>query len=178
MKESGVKASDMSDTQRSDKSIGEASSKSGKKKTIIDRILKKPEQHIMSLAEKRQYATSVDAAAYFGKMIRSNFQKEMPESNNDEETEFSAPKYSKPSQGTDSDSLEACAVAENEGGEEDVRAALTCFFLHMYGDMVSYVINKFVCCFVSSYGCLTYSYYHCFVAPGHVLIGDKRNLLA
>eukprot|EP00986_Skeletonema_menzelii_P010410 scaffold5067_cov161-Skeletonema_menzelii.AAC.22 len=139
VKESGVKASDMSDTQRSDKSIGEASSKSGKKKTIIDRILKKPEQHIMSLAEKRQYATSVDAAAYFGKMIRSNFQKEMPESNNDEETEFSAPKYSKPSQGTDSDSLEACAVAENEGGEEDVRAALTCFFLHMYGDMGMYL---------------------------------------
>ena len=139
VKESGVKASDMSDTQRSDKSVGDGSSKTNKTKTFIDKILKKQEQQIMSLAEKRQYATSVDAAAYFGKMIRSNFQKEMSERNDDEETEFTAPKYSKPSQGTDNDSLEACTVAENEGGEEDVRAALTCFFLHMYGDMVSFV---------------------------------------
>lgn len=139
VKESGVKASDMSDTQRGDKSVSDGSSKSSKTKTFIDKILKKQEQQIMSLAEKRQYATSVDAAAYFGKMIRSNFQKEMSERNDDEETEFTAPKYSKPSQGTDNDSLEASTVAENEGGEEDVRAALTCFFLHMYGDMVSFV---------------------------------------
>lgn len=93
----------------------------------------------MSLEEKRQYAASVDAAAYFGKMIRANFQKELNDNNDDEITEFTAPKYSKPSQGVDSESLEACAVAENEGGEEDVRAALACYFLHMYGDMGMYL---------------------------------------
>jgi len=94
----------------------------------------------MSLEEKRQYAASVDAAAFFGKMVRSNFQKEMNESTHDEETTVcAAPKYSAPSQGIDIGSLEACTVAENEGGEEDIRAALTCFFLHMYGDMGMYL---------------------------------------
>jgi len=77
---------------------------------------------------------------FFGKMVRSNFQKEMNESTHDEETTVcAAPKYSAPSQGIDIGSLEACTVAENEGGEEDIRAALTCFFLHMYGDMGMYL---------------------------------------
>ena len=96
----------------------------------------------MSLEEKRQYATSVDAAAYFVKMIRANFQKDLSEKTDggdDDEAEFAAPKYSKPSQGIDVESLEACSVAENEGGEEDVRAALTCFFMYMYGDMGMYL---------------------------------------
>jgi hypothetical protein len=37
--------------------------------------------------------------------------------------------------------VEACTVAENHGGEEDIRAALSCFFLHMYGDMGKLYVN-------------------------------------
>mmetsp|Transcript_16402 Transcript_16402/g.25381 ORF Transcript_16402/g.25381 Transcript_16402/m.25381 type:complete len:1158 (+) Transcript_16402:152-3625(+) len=137
-KEGGLKALATSDTHKT----GDGSSK---KKTIINRIFKKQVsivQQKMSLEEKRQYATSVDAAAYFGKMIRANFQKDLSEKTDggdDDEAEFAAPKYSKPSQGIDVESLEACSVAENEGGEEDVRAALTCFFMYMYGDMGMYL---------------------------------------
>ena len=140
-----LKTLDTSETLRSDRNASDASksSKSSMGKTIINRILKKQvstvQKRIMSVEEKRQYAASVDAAAYFGKMIRSNFQKDMNESNHDEETEFTTPKYSAPSQEIDIVSLEACTVAENEGGEEDTRAALTCFFLHMYGDMGMYL---------------------------------------
>lgn len=139
MKDSGLKGSETFDAQKSDKSTGDGSSKASKKKTIIGRILKKQEQQVMSLEEKRQYATSVDAAAYFGKMIRDNLRKDMSESNDDEEAEFATSKYSKPSQGVDTESLEPCTVAENEGSEEDVRASLVCFFLHMYGDMGMYL---------------------------------------
>lgn len=143
IKDIGLKALDTSDTQRDERNSSDASSKSSKRKSIMDRILNKQvstvQKRIMSLEEKRQYAASVDAAAYFGKMIRSNFQKEVNESPHDEETVCAAPKYSAPSQGIDIGSLEACTVAENEGGEEDIRAALACFFLHMYGDMGMYL---------------------------------------
>ena len=51
VKESGVKASDMSDTQRGDKSVSDGSSKSSKTKTFIDKILKKQEV-IMIVVQK------------------------------------------------------------------------------------------------------------------------------
>jgi hypothetical protein len=93
----------------------------------------------MSLEEKRQYAASVDAAASFGKMIRSNFQKDLSENNEEESELFEAPKYSAPSKEIDTGTLEASTVAENEGGEEDIRAALVCFFLYLYGDLGMYL---------------------------------------
>lgn len=132
MKEVGMKEFATTDTQSSERSTSEGSIK---RRSIIDRIMKKQEsvqKRIMSLEEKRQYASSIDAAAYFGQMIRANFAKEMNESNRsqDEETEVDAPKYSAPSKEVNTGSLEPCTVAENEGGEEDIRAALTCFFLY------------------------------------------------
>lgn len=140
MKEVGMKEFATTDTQSSERSTSEGSIK---RRSIIDRIMKKQEsvqKRIMSLEEKRQYASSIDAAAYFGQMIRANFAKEMNESNSqDEETEVDAPKYSAPSKEVNTGSLEPCTVAENEGGEEDIRAALTCFFLYLYGDLGMYL---------------------------------------
>ena len=99
-------------------------------------------KRIVSLEERREYATSVDAAVAFGKMIRSTFGKDAEnedvQAEEEDAEESSAPKYVAPSLDIDG-GLEASIVAENEGGEEDVRAALTCFFIHMYGDMGMYL---------------------------------------
>ena len=113
-----------------------------KKSSLVKKLLTKrvtnAKKHILSLEEKRQYETSVDAAVAFGKMIRSNFQNN-PDNKHaprEEDPELAtAPKYAAPSHDIDIGSVEACTVSENEGGEEDIRAALTCFFLYMYGDM-------------------------------------------
>ena len=75
-------------------------------------------------------------------MIRSTFGKDAEnedvQAEEEDAEESSAPKYVAPSLDIDG-GLEASIVAENEGGEEDVRAALTCFFIHMYGDMGMYL---------------------------------------
>ena len=98
----------------------------------------------MSLEEKREYAGSVDAAVAFGRMIRSTFQGEVEKNegggtNEDEASEqMLAPRYAAPSH-DNIGSIDPCAVSENEGGDEDVRAALTCFFIHTYGDMGMYL---------------------------------------
>ena len=111
-----------------------------KKKTILDRLTKTKESSAnraaMSLEERRQ--GSVDAAVAFGRMIRDIIGDKTEEvSTMATEPSLEAPKYSAPSQEVlgDMGCVEACTVAENHGGEEDIRAALTCFFLHMYGDM-------------------------------------------
>ena len=99
----------------------------------------------MSLEEKRQYATSVDAAVAFGKMIRSTFQggaedgEDGGKKDDQADEELDTPRYQAPAHDIDLNGVEACMVAENEGGEEDVRAALTCFFIHMFGDMGMYL---------------------------------------
>ena len=143
-KEVGLKAIDNT-TAIADE---DTASRTGKRTSIIG-MMKRPTlkkqvtkaaQKIMSLEEKREYATSVDAAAAFGEMIRANFRRKsdmLQSPTDDEEREIDAPKYSAPSAEIlgDIGSLEACTVAENEGGEEDARAALACFFIHLYGDM-------------------------------------------
>jgi hypothetical protein len=100
----------------------------------------------MSLEEKRQYAASVDAAVAFGRMIRSTFQGGAEGDDGgdraveDEDPDRpAAPRYAAPSHDINIGSVEPCAVSENEGGDEDVRAALTCFFVHAYGDMGMYL---------------------------------------
>lgn len=148
--EIGLKAFDYS--AESVTSENAATSGSGSKRNLFGKLTKQPSKSgsstkkFMSLEEKRQYATSLDAAVAFGKMIRSNCSKESGEQLNGyksttQEEEFVAPKYSSPSLEIlgDIGSIEACTVAENEGGEENVRAALTCFFIHLYGDMGMYL---------------------------------------
>jgi hypothetical protein len=109
----------------------------------------------MSLEEKRQYATSVDAAIAFGKMIRSTLKGEENEGamiGNDDNGVFddqpkSFPRYIKPSHSINIGTVKACAASENEGRDEDLRAALTCFFVYMFGDMGIYLSVKlmFIC---------------------------------
>lgn len=136
----GAKALDTSESLR----VDSVSSQQGKQ-SILEKM-KNPMQRFSSkrkasLEEKN--VTSVDAAIAFGKMVRSTFQREAEDDDGateDDDTEqLSAPKYAAPSHDTDVGSVEACIVAENEGGEEDIRAALTCFFIHMYGDMGMYL---------------------------------------
>jgi len=142
-KENGIKGLDTSDTVRGSIKV---EGLNPTKQSFIERM-KHPLQRRMdstkkrmSLEEKRKYETSVDAAVAFGKMIRSNFQKDADDEASFAEDELDAgPKYSAPSHDIDIGSVEASTVAENEGGEEDVRAALTCFFIHMYGDMGMYL---------------------------------------
>ena len=120
-----------------------------KKQSFIERMKNPLKLHVtnakkrvvMTMEERRQNETSVDAAVAFGKMIRSTFQKDVEEEEEEEEedVEGAAPRYAAPTHDVDIESVEACNVAENEGGEEDVRAALTCFFIHMYGDMGMYL---------------------------------------
>lgn len=92
-----------------------------------------------SREDTRELTTSVDAAVAFGKMIRSTLGRDNDEDEKQVEDEYedelSTPKYSAPSHDADIGSVEACIVAENEGGEEDLRAALTCFFIYMYGKL-------------------------------------------
>lgn len=112
-----------------------------KKRTILDRLSKTKDNSTnragMSLEERRQ--GSVDAAVAFGRMIRDIIGDKTEDVSTmmDSEASATAPKYSAPSQEVlgDMGCVEASTVAENHGGEEDIRAALTCFFLHMYGDM-------------------------------------------
>ena len=99
----------------------------------------------MSLEEKREYAGSVDAAVAFGRMIRSTFQGEVEKNEGGGTNVIAAaseqklaPRYAAPSH-DNIGSIDPCAVSENEGGDEDVRAALTCFFIHTYGDMGMYL---------------------------------------
>ena len=118
-----------------------ANSTLNKKRTIMDRLIKTKESSginraAMSLEERRQ--GSVDAAVAFGRAIRLIIGDKTEEvSTMATEPSLEAPKYSAPSQEVlgDMGCVEACTVAENHGGEEDIRAALTCFFIHMYGDM-------------------------------------------
>ena len=104
----------------------------------------------MTLEEKRQYATSVDAAVAFGRMIRSTFHGLSDELSDGKGTSGpdgvegvsvdDRPRYVAPSShDVDVGSVEPWTASENEGGDEDVRAALTCFFLHAYGDMGMYL---------------------------------------
>eukprot|EP00569_Conticribra_weissflogii_P015809 CAMPEP_0171411470 /NCGR_PEP_ID=MMETSP0880-20121228/30157_1 /TAXON_ID=67004 /ORGANISM="Thalassiosira weissflogii, Strain CCMP1336" /LENGTH=1269 /DNA_ID=CAMNT_0011928559 /DNA_START=137 /DNA_END=3946 /DNA_ORIENTATION=+ len=116
-----------------------------RRKPTIKKEVSSAAKKIMSLEEKREYATSVDAAAAFGEMIRANFRRKFDDptirTDADDTVEIDAPKYSAPSAEIlgDMGSVEACTVAENEGGEEDARAALACFFIHMFGDMGMYL---------------------------------------
>jgi hypothetical protein len=118
-----------------------ANDSSNKRRTLLDKLTKAKEntgvnRAGMSLEERRQ--GSVDAAVAFGRMIRDIIGDKTDNSIMiDTEAEKATPKYSAPSQEVlgDMGCVEASTVAENHGGEEDVRAALTCFFLHMYGDM-------------------------------------------
>jgi len=101
-------------------------------------------KRVLTLEEKRDYATSVDAAVAFGRMIRSNFQGGGEDADGATEAtppdnELATPKYAAPFHDIKIGSVEACIVSDNEGGEEDVRAALTCFFIHMYGDLGMYL---------------------------------------
>ena len=112
----------------------------GKKKTLWPKGKSKEgasrNRASMSLEERRQ--GSVDAAVNFGRMIRDIIGDKTEDVSPAElEPELVAPKYSRPSQEVlgDMGCVEACTVAENHGGEEDIRAALTCFFLQMFGDM-------------------------------------------
>ncbi|EED92730.1 predicted protein [Thalassiosira pseudonana CCMP1335] len=104
--EIGLKAFDYS--AESVTSENAATSGSGSKINLFGKLTKQPSKSgsstkkFMSLEEKRQYATSLDAAVAFGKMIRSNCSKESGEQLNGyksttQEEEFVAPKYSSPS---------------------------------------------------------------------------------
>jgi hypothetical protein len=130
-----------------DLGVDTPASDSNKKKTILDRLTKTKtatgtNRAGMSLEERRQ--GSVDAAVAFGRMIRDIIGDKTEDiSTMEPEPELAAPKYSAPSQEVlgDMGCVEACTVAENHGGEEDIRAALSCFFLHMYGDMGKLYVN-------------------------------------
>ncbi len=103
----------------------------------------------MTLLERREYASSVDAAAAFGKLIRSSF--DVNAEDNDDSLEdknverlrqipTDSPMYSATSQYDDVESFVASSlVSEFECGEECIRSALTSFFVHMYGDMGMYL---------------------------------------
>lgn len=99
----------------------------------------------MTLLERREYASSVDAAAAFGKLIRSSFfadaaddaleNEDVQEEHRQRQNPPSGQMYSAISQNNDVESV----VVENEHGEECIRSALTSFFLHLYGDMGMYL---------------------------------------
>ncbi|KAL7548414.1 hypothetical protein ACHAWF_011705 [Thalassiosira exigua] len=142
-KEGAAKALDTSETSRVD-------AVNPSKQSILEKMKHPMKKHvsnakrIMSAEEKREYQGSVDAAVAFGKMIRSTFQRDLEDEDftateDDNADQAEAPKYAAPSHETDIGSVEASIVAENEGAEEDLRAALTCFFIHMYGDMGMYL---------------------------------------
>jgi len=142
MKENGVKALDSSEHEllnNSDHSMAYT------KESIIGKMKKKLKLNKKLLDESRDIGNPTDAAVAFGKMIRSTFQKDGEDdldhsaAMDDEDNAEVAPKYAAPSHDIDIGSVEASIVAENEGGEEDIRAALTCFFIHMYGDMGMYL---------------------------------------
>jgi hypothetical protein len=97
----------------------------------------------MTLLERREYASSVDAAAAFGKLIRSSFfvdNVDSLEDENDERRQSDTPMYSATSQDEYSENFVASSlVSEFEYGEECIRSSLTTFFVHMYGDMGMYL---------------------------------------
>lgn len=113
----------------------------------------------MSLLERREYASSVDAAAAFGKLIRSSFfvDADSGGNNNDalEDDEDgrkkdqrrrqvlspTLPLYSSTSNNDNdiSSFVASSLVSENEHGEECIRSALASYFVHMYGDMGMYL---------------------------------------
>ena len=82
----------------------------------------------MSMEEKRQYETSVDAAVAFGKMIQNSFavkdgDEDGGDANDEDDSEIqanAAPKYVAPSRDIHIGSfgVEPSIVAENEGGED------------------------------------------------------------
>lgn len=142
-KEVGVKAPDTSNDAAAENSANESSNK---KSNLFDMLTKQQPKReglgaakkMLSLEERRQ--GSVDAAIAFGKMIRDIMKdddKRDERSVVQDDEKVASPKYSAPSQEMlgDIGCVEACTVAENHGGEEDIRAALTCFFVHMFGDM-------------------------------------------
>eukprot|EP00804_Cyclotella_cryptica_P019971 CCRYP_007890-RA/>CCRYP_007890-RA protein AED:0.06 eAED:0.06 QI:175/0.87/0.77/1/1/1/9/101/1035 len=147
----GVKAPDNSNDAAAENSANESSNK---KSNLFDKLTKQSSKKeglgaakkTLSLAERRQ--GSVDAAVAFGKMIRDSLESQLKDDDKRDESsaveddaKLVSPKYSAPSQEMlgDIGCVEACTVAENHGGEEDIRAALTCFFVHMYGDMGMYL---------------------------------------
>ena len=138
-KKESVKASEPED------GIGLSRESSSKKTSLFARSKPKDGQVLrraLSLHERRQ--ESVDAAVAFGKMIRDSLMKDGDDDDPtvaEEKLELAVPKYSAPSAEIlgDIGCVEACTVAENHGGEEDIRAALTCFFVHMYGDLGMYL---------------------------------------
>ena len=123
--------------QASDANAGSSSKPAG----LLSRIRLRGQstaRSVVSLEERRQYTNSVDAAVAFGRMMRNNFGGGLDESDggkDDDLTEaddFEAGlRYSAARDGMGV--AEAWNVSENEGGEEDVRAALTSFFVHMFG---------------------------------------------
>jgi len=124
-----------------------AGSSSKKPAGLLSRIRtrgKSTARSVVSLEERRQYTNSVDAAVAFGRMMRSNFGGGLDESDgggNDDLTEADDFEAGLRYSGAARDGVgvaEASNVSENEGGEEDVRAALTSFFVHMFGVSSTY----------------------------------------
>ncbi|KAL9189789.1 hypothetical protein ACHAXT_009464, partial [Thalassiosira profunda] len=117
------------------------------KRSILEKMrnpVKRVQDNAKRSEERRHGNEAVDAAVMFGRMIRATLGREADDDDTATQddidaTHRSAPKYAAPVQDVDIGSLEPSLAAENEGGEEDVRAALTCFFLHMYGDMGMYL---------------------------------------
>lgn len=145
-KEPGVKLLDTSESLSADRAHPAKQSFLERMKHPLRNNNLSHSTRITSLEEKREYASSVDAAVAFGKMIRSTFQGggEDEESGvvteqDDETQQLSAPKYTAPTHEDDVGGVDPSTAAENGGGEEDVRAALTCFFIHTYGDMGMYL---------------------------------------
>jgi hypothetical protein len=142
-KEGGVKAPDTSNDAATENLANESSNK---KSNLFDKLTKQQSKRegsgaakkTLSLEERRQ--GSVDAAIAFGKMIRDIMKDDDKRDECtvvEDDKKVASPKYSAPSQEMlgDIGCVEACTVAENHGGEEDIRAALTCFFVHMFGDL-------------------------------------------
>ena len=144
-----AKLLDASDRSMSEKIGG---TKTNTKPSFIEKMKHPLKKHVtnakraMSLEEKRQYATSVDAAAQFGKMIRKMIReddKDGDEPDEISEHETAAPRYVAPSHDIDFGGVESCILAENEGGEEDVRAALTSFFSKYFSCISPYLLHIF-----------------------------------
>jgi len=104
----------------------------------VGKSLKAIKDSKSKLEDTQEYTKhSVDAAVAFGRMIRNNLRPDNVGDSEEsrvaeEEDELANPKYSAPSHDTSSD-VGIADSSENEGGEEDVRAALTSFFVHMFG---------------------------------------------
>lgn len=131
-------------------SVDSTSSKESKKIQRRKSVSSNNVGRAMSLLERREYASSADAAAAFGKLIRSSFpvgavEVDAPEGDDAEDerrkrqSQPASPMYYSPSQDVDLESFDTCLASENEYGEECIRSALTSFFIHMFGDMGMYI---------------------------------------